>query len=105
MKVLSCARNEASALQHQLTEAENHEGSLEFLIRVQSRLETLSIAVLKTKRNEPEVVTLKREVLDKLEDVEHRCEELKSSVSHLLETSPVAFCSGALLCKPFSRFH
>ena len=69
LKTLRCVRDETLVLQEQLLEEieSEHGVSLEFVLRIESRLETLSIAVRKTNRQEPDIVSLKKEVLENLE--------------------------------------
>ncbi len=95
--ILTCVRNEARMLQERIIEAGEHEASLETFIRAQSRLETLSIAMEKVKRNVPEVVELKRGVLESLESIGKTLEGLRGSLSHLLDSRPVEFSSGIFL--------
>ncbi len=98
MKVLNCAREETFALQEQLLEEiESERGlSLEFLVRVETRLETLGIAVEKTKRQEPGIMSLKKLVLENLETLQGKCEAQRAALPHLVDTGPVQFSSGKL---------
>ncbi len=78
-------------------EIESERGlSLEFLVRVETRLETLGIAVEKTKRQEPGIMSLKKLVLENLETLQGKCEAQRAALPHLVDTGPVQFSSGKL---------
>ncbi len=98
LKVLHCAREETFALQEQLLEKiESEQGlSLEFLVRVETRLGTLGLAVEKTNRQEPEIVSLKKLVLENLETLQGKCDAQRAALPHLRDAGPVKFSSGKL---------
>lgn len=98
LKVLNSVRDETLVLQEQfLEEIESEDGlSLEFLVRMERRLETLGIAVERTTRQEPEIVSLKGVVIENLETLQAKCEAQRAAVPRLRDTDPISFSSGKL---------
>lgn len=94
LKVLRSIQNETSALHSQVQDASEGRLSFELLVRVAMRLETFRIALDKTNRNESDVLSLKRVVIDEVDSLERLCNGLRESVPCLAETGPVKFCSG-----------
>lgn len=94
LKVLQSIQNETSGLRAQVQDTPDSEVSFELLARVAMRLETFKIALDKTNRNEPEILQLKRVVIEEVDSLENICDTLRESVHCLKETGPVKFCSG-----------
>ncbi|KLO05589.1 hypothetical protein SCHPADRAFT_946791 [Schizopora paradoxa] len=95
MKVLNAVRDETFLLQEQLhNQMESEEGlSLELLVRIENRLETLGIAVDKTTRREPKIVALKISVYENLIALQEKCAAQRVAVPRLRETHPIQFPS------------
>lgn len=96
LKILRSIQNETSALRAQVQDASENELSFELLVRVAMRLETFRIALDKTNCNEPDVLSLKRTVVEEVDSLEKVCNALQKSVPCLTETGPITFCSGKI---------
>lgn len=94
MNVLRFIHNETFELAEKLQTTIEDGLSFEFLVRMESRLETLRIAADKTKRREPDIISLKEEVLENLSGLEERCANLRASLPFLKDSGPVEFSSG-----------
>lgn len=99
LKILRSIQNETTGLRAQVHDTPESEMSFEALVRVALRLETFGIALDKTNRSEPEVLSLKRRVVEEVDSLGRECDALRERMPRLTETGPVRFCSGEFQVK------
>ncbi len=68
--------------------------TLEDVVRIENRLDTMEIALYKFRRGEDPVVALRSEVDNTIESLRERCKTLRSGLPLVEETRPFDFCSG-----------
>ena len=71
--------------------------SFEQMVHMESHLQTLEIALDKVKQREEDIVEKKQMVSKHLDDVKARCQDIRRSLPHLLDSGPIMFSSGVFL--------
>lgn len=93
ISILSAIREEVSSVEDRLNTCAEDSWSLESLVNIEIRINTLEIAASKNNRGDV-VVALRQELDKRFESIHERCGTLRGGLSSIKETNPVVFCSG-----------